>query len=86
MVPNADNAFTLFYVKFRAAAPKVRVSLLTQIGHYYEIYSTSPFEVLLYVRPFAYTRKMALNERWALSFHIIAVYISCALKPQTENT
>ncbi|ELV11590.1 Conserved oligomeric Golgi complex subunit 3 [Tupaia chinensis] len=24
-VPNADNAFTLFYVKFRAAAPKVRV-------------------------------------------------------------
>lgn len=30
-VPNADNAFTLFYVKFRAAAPKVRVSLLTHI-------------------------------------------------------
>ncbi|KAL8186687.1 UNVERIFIED_CONTAM: Golgi transport complex subunit 3 [Gekko kuhli] len=26
-VPNSDNAFTLFYVKFRAAAPKVRVSL-----------------------------------------------------------
>ncbi|NXR99595.1 COG3 protein, partial [Oxylabes madagascariensis] len=24
-VPNSDNAFTLFYVKFRAAAPKVRV-------------------------------------------------------------
>lgn len=23
---NADNAFTLYYVKFRAAAPKVRVS------------------------------------------------------------
>lgn len=27
-VPNSDNAFTLFYVKFRAAAPKVRVSQL----------------------------------------------------------
>ncbi len=26
--PNADNAFTLYYVKFRAAAPKVRVRLL----------------------------------------------------------
>lgn len=25
---NADNAFTLYYVKFRAAAPKVRVSIL----------------------------------------------------------
>lgn len=24
---NADNAFTLYYVKFRAAAPKVRVSI-----------------------------------------------------------
>lgn len=24
---NADNAFTLYYVKFRAASPKVRVSL-----------------------------------------------------------
>lgn len=23
---NADNAFTLYYVKYRAAAPKVRVS------------------------------------------------------------
>lgn len=32
-VPNADNAFTLFYVKFRAAAPKVRVSLLTYIKY-----------------------------------------------------
>ncbi|ERE91595.1 conserved oligomeric Golgi complex subunit 3 [Cricetulus griseus] len=29
-VPNADNAFTLFYVKFRAAAPKVR-ALIEQI-------------------------------------------------------
>ncbi|XP_034792595.1 conserved oligomeric Golgi complex subunit 3 isoform X5 [Pan paniscus] len=29
-VPNADNAFTLFYVKFRAAAPKVR-TLIEQI-------------------------------------------------------
>ncbi|XP_053563974.1 conserved oligomeric Golgi complex subunit 3 [Bombina bombina] len=28
--PNSDNAFTLFYVKFRAAAPKVR-SLIEQI-------------------------------------------------------
>uniref|UniRef100_A0A8C0YM95 Conserved oligomeric Golgi complex subunit 3 n=1 Tax=Cyprinus carpio carpio TaxID=630221 RepID=A0A8C0YM95_CYPCA len=26
--PNADNAFTLYYVKFRAAAPKVRVRLV----------------------------------------------------------
>lgn len=25
---NADNAFTLYYVKFRAAAPKVRVSII----------------------------------------------------------
>lgn len=25
---NADNAFTLYYVKFRAVAPKVRVSIL----------------------------------------------------------
>lgn len=24
---NADNAFTLYYVKFRASAPKVRVSI-----------------------------------------------------------
>lgn len=24
-VANADNAFTLYYVKFRAAAPKLRV-------------------------------------------------------------
>lgn len=35
---NADNAFTLYYVKFRAAAPKVRVSiylflLLPEITH-----------------------------------------------------
>uniref|UniRef100_A0A674I115 Conserved oligomeric Golgi complex subunit 3 n=1 Tax=Terrapene triunguis TaxID=2587831 RepID=A0A674I115_9SAUR len=29
-VPNSDNAFTLFYVKFRAAAPKVR-TLIEQI-------------------------------------------------------
>ncbi|XP_058540974.1 conserved oligomeric Golgi complex subunit 3 isoform X2 [Neofelis nebulosa] len=29
-VPNADNAFTLFYVKFRAAAPKVR-TIIEQI-------------------------------------------------------
>uniref|UniRef100_A0A8I3W1I3 Conserved oligomeric Golgi complex subunit 3 n=1 Tax=Callithrix jacchus TaxID=9483 RepID=A0A8I3W1I3_CALJA len=29
-VPNADNAFTLFYVKFRAAAPKVR-TLIEQV-------------------------------------------------------
>ncbi|XP_023604219.1 conserved oligomeric Golgi complex subunit 3 isoform X9 [Myotis lucifugus] len=29
-VPNADNAFTLFYVKFRTAAPKVR-TLIEQI-------------------------------------------------------
>ncbi|KAM8922628.1 conserved oligomeric Golgi complex subunit 3 isoform 2-T2 [Lycaon pictus] len=29
-IPNADNAFTLFYVKFRAAAPKVR-TLIEQI-------------------------------------------------------
>ncbi|EPY78919.1 conserved oligomeric Golgi complex subunit 3 isoform 1 [Camelus ferus] len=29
-VPNADNAFTLFYVRFRAAAPKVR-TLIEQI-------------------------------------------------------
>uniref|UniRef100_A0A8C3YB60 Conserved oligomeric Golgi complex subunit 3 n=1 Tax=Catagonus wagneri TaxID=51154 RepID=A0A8C3YB60_9CETA len=29
-VPNADNAFTLFYVKFRVAAPKVR-TLIEQI-------------------------------------------------------
>ncbi|XP_028610074.1 conserved oligomeric Golgi complex subunit 3 isoform X1 [Grammomys surdaster] len=29
-VPNADNAFTLFYVKFRAAAPKVR-ALIEQV-------------------------------------------------------
>ncbi|OWK00962.1 COG3 [Cervus elaphus hippelaphus] len=33
-VPNADNAFTLFYVKFRAAAPKVR-QLLTDIHQCY---------------------------------------------------
>lgn len=25
---NADNAFTLYYVKFRAAAPKVKVSII----------------------------------------------------------
>lgn len=25
---NADNAFTLYYVKFRAAAPKVNVSIM----------------------------------------------------------
>lgn len=25
---NADNAFTLYYVKFRAVAPKVRVSIM----------------------------------------------------------
>ncbi|XP_033004355.1 conserved oligomeric Golgi complex subunit 3 isoform X2 [Lacerta agilis] len=30
VVPNSDNAFTLFYVKFRAAAPKVR-TLIEQI-------------------------------------------------------
>lgn len=24
---NADNAFTLYYVKFRASAPKVRVGI-----------------------------------------------------------
>lgn len=34
---NADNAFTLYYVKYRAAAPKVRVSkyifLHTDIKH-----------------------------------------------------
>uniref|UniRef100_A0A8C3LDC0 Conserved oligomeric Golgi complex subunit 3 n=1 Tax=Chrysolophus pictus TaxID=9089 RepID=A0A8C3LDC0_CHRPC len=29
-VPNSDNAFTLFYVKFRAAAPKVR-TLIEQV-------------------------------------------------------
>uniref|UniRef100_A0A8C0YC87 Conserved oligomeric Golgi complex subunit 3 n=1 Tax=Cyprinus carpio carpio TaxID=630221 RepID=A0A8C0YC87_CYPCA len=28
--PNADNAFTLYYVKFRAAAPKVRVRLVPE--------------------------------------------------------
>lgn len=34
---NADNAFTLYYVKYRAAAPKVRVSIMfllpTEIMH-----------------------------------------------------
>lgn len=32
VVPTSDNAFTLFYVKFRAAAPKVRVSKLSYHG------------------------------------------------------
>lgn len=30
---NADNAFTLYYVKFRAVAPKVRVSIYFLITH-----------------------------------------------------
>lgn len=30
---NADNAFTLYYVKYRAAAPKVRVSKLFLLPH-----------------------------------------------------
>lgn len=34
---NADNAFTLYYVKFRAVAPKVRVSIIflfpTEVMH-----------------------------------------------------
>lgn len=32
VVPNSDNAFTLFYVRFRAAAPKVRVSKSSNHG------------------------------------------------------
>lgn len=35
---NADNAFTLYYVKFRAVAPKVRVSNVLIIS-YYHVYS-----------------------------------------------
>ncbi|XP_024904766.1 conserved oligomeric Golgi complex subunit 3 [Pteropus alecto] len=35
---STPNAFTLFYVKFRAAAPKVRVSLVTGIQCRYETY------------------------------------------------
>lgn len=30
VAPNSDNAFTLFYLKFRAAAPKVRVSQVVE--------------------------------------------------------
>uniref|UniRef100_A0A8C7A8J0 Conserved oligomeric Golgi complex subunit 3 N-terminal domain-containing protein n=1 Tax=Neovison vison TaxID=452646 RepID=A0A8C7A8J0_NEOVI len=43
-IPSADNAFTLFYVKFRAAAPKVRyrsfTSLFRFIPRYLTVYGT----------------------------------------------